>query len=30
MSGNSGTDTFGQTVTAGEPRRLQLGLKFHF
>jgi hypothetical protein len=30
ISGNSGTDTFGRTVTAGEPRRLQLALKFHF
>jgi hypothetical protein len=30
ISGNSGTDTFGRTVTAGEPRRLQLGLKLHF
>jgi hypothetical protein len=30
ISGNSGTDTFGRTVTAGEPRRLQLGMKLHF
>lgn len=30
ISGNSGTDNFGRTVTAGEPRRLQLGLKLHF
>jgi hypothetical protein len=31
MSGNSGAPaSFGRTLTAGEPRRLQLGLKLHF
>jgi hypothetical protein len=31
MGGNSGAPaSFGRTLTAGEPRRLQLGLKLHF